>query len=576
MPIEPAQESVQPRLALAVFAYKRPDHLRQTLAALADNHGIDDWDVYFFLDGPRSAQDEQAVQQVRAVVEASSFFPRCTIQAEISNRGLYSAITSGVSYVLSRHESIVVLEEDIVTASSFLDYMRMGLETYRDEAGVGSIHGFLPPFKENALPETFFLRGADCWGWATWRDRWSCFRADASAMLREIETRKLSHHFNLLGNYAYTDLLAARASGQSGSWAICWHASCYLAGLHTLYPGRSLVENIGLDNSGEHCQPSPMMASTAASQPIRVRKIEVKELPWVHEKYSEYFSSTRRHSHKLQRVVKLLDDKTRSVSRRALRLMGRLSQRKSAFLRSTNRTSILHLTGPYSDYETALLHSQGYDSSVVLDKVYQGVLAVLNREAAYERDGTAFKKAPETLHLNNLLSSILKPGDTVVDFGGGLGGLFINHPSLFKACGRRVVVEQDSFVGAGQSLCRDFGIAIEFLNSLSLLDSEPDVLILSSVLSYLPDPFLVLDQAAKLRPKAIIVDRTPVTDSPHLQWFVQDNPGYYREPVSYPVAPIPERLLIDKLDGYTLTRTWTNSFDAQIPPHRGFHFERNS
>lgn len=576
MMIEPTEEAVQSRLALAIFAYKRPDHLRQTLAALANNNGINDWDIYFFLDGPRTAEDEQAVQEVRDVIEASSFFPRCKIRAESSNRGLYSAITKGVSYVLSRHESVVVLEEDIVTASSFLDYMRTSLELYRDEAAVGSIHGYLPPFRNNAFPETFFLRGADCWGWATWRDRWECFREDASQMLREIESQGLAYHFNLLGNYPFTDLLAARASGQSGSWAICWHASCYLAGLHALYPGRSLVENIGLDNSGEHCQPSPMMASTAASQPIRVSKVPVEELPWVHSTYSEYFSSANRRTNRLKRLVKLLYGQSQSVGRRVLGLCRRLYRRKPALLRPTIGISILHLNGPYPDYETALLHSQGYDSSVVLEKVQQGVLAVLNGKAEYERDGTAFDKAPEILHLNILLRSLLNVGDTVVDFGGGLGGLFINNPSLFEPCSRRIVVEQDSFVRAGQKLCGEYSLSIEFLNSLSLLESVPDVLILSGVLPYLSDPFLVLDEVAKLKPKAIIVDRTAITDSSTLQWFVQENPGYYREPVSYPIVPIPVQPLIDRLVGYKLSKTWTNSFDAEIPPHGGFYFHRES
>lgn len=40
--------------------------------------------------------------------------------------------------------------------------------------------------------------------------------------------------------------------GKNSSWAIRWYASAFLNDKYTLYPGKSLVKNIGLDNSGTH------------------------------------------------------------------------------------------------------------------------------------------------------------------------------------------------------------------------------------------------------------------------------------------------------------------------------------
>jgi len=560
--------------AVAIFAYRRPDHLHETLKALAKNNGVEEFDFYFFLDGPRSAEDRAAIERVRQVVLESPFGSTAIIKAEPLNRGLYAAITSGVTHVLSQHEAVVVLEEDIVTSSSFLEYMKTGLQLYRNDLDVGSIHGYLPAFAPNVLPETFFLRGADCWGWATWNDRWKYFRSDASELLREIESKGLTHHFNLLGNYAYTDLLAARAKGHSSSWAICWHASCYLAGLHTLYPGRSLVQNIGLDSSGEHCKPSPIMASVATTKPIQISKIDVHELPAIHARYSAHFANSNQ-SNPLRKAVKLITTYARKDL--SSRLRSALKKYKNYLLPDhsfkNQSISVLHLTGPYPSYKDALSNSVGYDSSVVLEKVNEGVLAVLYGNAVYERDGTAFAQVPNVLPIKDILSTLLKKDDLIVDFGGGLGGLFINHPSLFKDCRRKIVIEQNSFINAGKLLSQNFGLGIEFLDGLSSIGEVPNVLILSSVLSYVPDPVLILNEAAKLKAPAIIIDRTPVSNDDDLTWYVQDNPGYYRDLVSYPVSPIPIRFLFESLTDYELIQTWVNSFDAQSPPHKGYFFQ---
>jgi len=42
--------------------------------------------------------------------------------------------------------------------------MNDALNHYADDDRVISIHGYMSPVAEQ-LPTTFFLRGADCWGW---------------------------------------------------------------------------------------------------------------------------------------------------------------------------------------------------------------------------------------------------------------------------------------------------------------------------------------------------------------------------------------------------------------------------
>jgi len=264
--------------ALAVFAYRRPSHLLRVLRSLQVQLQQISLPVHLFLDGPRGDDDVCAVQACRNVAEKFTTDIDIHLNQSSVNRGLYLSITEGVSLILGQYSQIIVLEEDILTSPYFLRYMLDGLNRYADEPRVASIHGYVPPIPAE-LSDTFFLRGADCWGWATWRDRWSLYRHDAAAMASEIRSCGLARAFDLGGHVPNLRLLDARAAGRSSSWAICWHASCFLAERFTLHPGRSLVRNIGLDYSGEHCAPSASLEAVLTDRPLAVSLQKVEENP---------------------------------------------------------------------------------------------------------------------------------------------------------------------------------------------------------------------------------------------------------------------------------------------------------
>jgi len=90
------------------------------------------------------------------------------------------------------------------------------------------------------------------WGWATWKDRWAYFNPDANYHLHSIESKKQIKEFNLDNSYDYQGLLKAQIEGRVNSWAVCWYATIFAMNGLTLYPRRSLTENIGTDGSGTH------------------------------------------------------------------------------------------------------------------------------------------------------------------------------------------------------------------------------------------------------------------------------------------------------------------------------------
>lgn len=237
--------------------------------------------------------------------------------------------------------------------------------------------------------------------------------------------------------------------------------------------------------------------------------------------------------------------------------------------------SRLPMKGPYGGYLLAMAETIGYDSPLVTQQVEEATRAVIEGRAIYERDGTAFAARP-SLPIHTALGSLLAPSSTIADFGGGLGGLYINAPELFPPGCRCLVIEQHSMVVAGRRLASAHALAIEFFEADDLSAIPPvDVLVLSSVLQYLPDPWPLLNALLhQLRPRSVIVDRTAVRRGDS-RWFVQTNPGYYEHPVTYPIQVLDCDRLRRSFPGYQLKREWRNSFDAQRPEHIGLLFVRD-
>jgi hypothetical protein len=140
------------------------------------------------------------------------------------------------------------------------------------------------------------LRGADCWGWATWRRGWAHFNPDGNYLLRELKQQGLLKKFDFDGAYAFSKMLQDQIDGLNDSWAVRWHASTFLANKLTLYPGRSLVHNIGNDSSGSHCISSNKNDVTLSRTPINLKNVEVAPSTMGHKAIYDFFLQDKRHA----------------------------------------------------------------------------------------------------------------------------------------------------------------------------------------------------------------------------------------------------------------------------------------
>ncbi len=282
---------------IVLFIYNRPWHTEQTLLALEKNELANESILYIFCDGSKensSTENLNNIKLARKIAEKNGIFKKKYIKTHEKNKGLANSVIDGVTEIINMHGKVIVLEDDIVTGKGFLKYMNDALHLYENVEEVCSIHGYIYPIKTDKLPETFFLRGADCWGWATWKRGWSLFNSDSKILLENIRSENLEFEFDIYRAIDYTKMLIDQINGRIDSWAIRWYASTFLKNKLTLYPKIPLIKNIGFDGSGTHCK-TPILAYDNFQDYCEVKAMPLIENLLVKKRIKQHFKPSRFH-----------------------------------------------------------------------------------------------------------------------------------------------------------------------------------------------------------------------------------------------------------------------------------------
>ena len=284
------KEAVTP---IAIFVYNRPEILENTLEALKDNYGIENHPLIFFCDGPKINSSPETILNIKKVNELIDKINWGLSVKKIvkkENCGLANSLVEGISSVLNNYDRVIVLEDDIKTSKYFLKFMNDGLDKYVNVDIVASISGFNYPLDNvEYSKETFFLLGADCWGWATWKRSWDLFEIDGSILLKKLIKSKCIKHFDFNGNYKFSNMLR-KTIKVNHSWAVKWYASMYLAKKITLYPLNSLVQNIGDKGTNVQQNNKKMLGYEIKDTPIIYFETELSESKYMKKMISNHFA----------------------------------------------------------------------------------------------------------------------------------------------------------------------------------------------------------------------------------------------------------------------------------------------
>lgn len=242
---------------IVLFVYNRPWHTEQTVAALQKCELATESDLYIFADGPqKDAPDEirKRILQVRQYIHSIRGFKNIHITESPNNKGLANSVISGVSEIINHYEKVIVVEDDIITHPFFLRFMNEALNYYKDDKHIFEIGGYKFKFK---IPfwyrkKIFATYSAECWGWATWSDRWN--KADWGITDYDVFIKdKHSIKKFCRGGNSLLPMLQDQLNGNIDSWAIRWEYCMSKNDALCIRPCNSLTKNIGFDCSGVHC-----------------------------------------------------------------------------------------------------------------------------------------------------------------------------------------------------------------------------------------------------------------------------------------------------------------------------------
>lgn len=273
---------------VVIFSYDRPNHLKRTLEALAKNKLAKESELFIYCDGAKEngpkEQSERIIEN-RKVAHSSSGFKSVSVIERPQNIGLKANIVGAVTEIVNKYGRVITLEDDIVTSPGFLQFMNEALEMYKDDEQVMHISGYMWPHRL-PLQETFFYEmpypGG---GWATWKRAWQYFDDDAVKLYRLWENRW--DEFNIVGAHLQKQLYD-NYRGTLNTWFVKWHAVLLERGGLTLYPGKSLTNNIGFDESATNCYTTNKF-DVVPIDSVRVKRIPICESKLAaHEIYAFY------------------------------------------------------------------------------------------------------------------------------------------------------------------------------------------------------------------------------------------------------------------------------------------------
>lgn len=213
------------------------------------------------------------------------------------------------------------------------------------------------------------------------------------------------------------------------------------------------------------------------------------------------------------------------------------------------REENVRFTGDYGSWQEAKSASRGYDDASIIERVKQGLLQVQAGMGGFERDGVVL---PQKEYDFPLLAALLHVAATrqrlhVVDFGGSLGSTYFQHRALLRDIPELTwqVVEQPHFVECGRETFADE--VLSFRSSLQecFVSNQPNVILLSSVLPYVPEPYPLIRQVSACGADFVLVNRTPVLSPGNADLLAVQHVAFPEYRTSYPAWLLDRERLFD-------------------------------
>ena len=223
----------------------------------------------------------------------------------------------------------------------------------------------------------------------------------------------------------------------------------------------------------------------------------------------------------------------------------------------------IRFAGNYKTWEDAAVRCTGYDAESILDKVLEATLKVKRGEAVFERDSVLFDEIHYSWPVIAALmwAAARNNGKLhVLDFGGSLGSSYFQNRKFLSSLKLISwhIVEQEHFVEKGKAFIEDDVLKFHTSIEESVKTVTPNVILLSSVAQYLPDPQRLFDQINSIEADILLFDRTPFTIENVNTICVQNVPSDIYK-ASYPMWILSKNNLLGQLSNWKVHESFASA-----------------
>jgi hypothetical protein len=228
---------------IALIGFNRPDLMRCQIDLLRT---IRPTRVLVVLDGPRPSRPAEAALCAEVEVSLKGIDWPCELEVHRAERnmGCRKRVSSGVTWVFSRVERAILLEDDCSPHPDFF--------SYADDPRVMHISGFNPA--PEAVPQDTayaFTRYPMIWGWAGWRRAWAHYDESLSKWATLRAQWRLFRALPLFG-YLFWNRKFFKIRRGFDTWDYQWTFACLTNGGLCARPNGNLMTNLGFRDDATH------------------------------------------------------------------------------------------------------------------------------------------------------------------------------------------------------------------------------------------------------------------------------------------------------------------------------------
>ena len=235
-----------------ITAFNRDFHFKETLKELSKNNEAKNTCLYISIDGWIDEKDRKKQENIiKFAKKYKNKFLNLKINQQSKNLGLSRNITKSITNIIDQHGKIIVVEDDVIVSRAFLKFMNDSLNYYEEKKKIWHIAAYNIINDKKKPNEIFLWRLMNCWGWATWKDRWSHYEKNPKKIIEDFSKQQIND-FNLGATNIYWDQIIDNYEGTIKTWAIFWYATIFKNSGLCVNPWFSYIKNIGLDGTGVH------------------------------------------------------------------------------------------------------------------------------------------------------------------------------------------------------------------------------------------------------------------------------------------------------------------------------------